>query len=192
MTTNLVIAAYCNSHHRVAKFLQKLSDEQLHWQLNGTSLSIAWHGWHIARWADYFQASISGMTPELAQLLGEGVQIWHWEHIAQKWGFESGALGYAETGMNMSDDIAVGLPFPPKSELLDYIERAFAQAEKTLAQIDDVQFQSVEQSQPLTEGIYAAGTVGNAIMAHVTHINRHLGMMECLLGLQGVSGTSTR
>lgn len=189
---NLVILNYCQSHQRVLSFLQKLADEQLCWQLNSESLAIAWHGWHVARWADYFQASIPGMTPELGQLLGDGVQLWHTEQIAQQWGFDSTHLGYAETGMSMPDAVATTLNFPAKAVLLDYIERAFALAEKNVQQIDEIQFQSIEQPQPLTEGIYAEGTVGNAIMAHVTHINRHLGMMECLLGLQGTSGTSTR
>jgi hypothetical protein len=190
--TNLVISSYCQSHQRILTFLQKLSDEQLCWQLNSESLAIAWHGWHVARWADYFQASVPGMTPELSQLLGEDVQLWRREQIAQQWGFDSTQLGYAETGMSMPDAVATTLPFPPKIVLLDYIERAFALAEKAVQQIDETQFQSIEQPQPLTEGIYAEGTVGSAIMAHVTHINRHLGMMECLLGLQGTSGTSTR
>src|SRR5690606_29815040 len=103
MTTNIVLLAYCQAHQRVADYLHKLSDEQLRWQLNRASLPIAWHGWHLARWADYFQVSVAGMTPALGQLLGEGVQIWQREGLAAKWGFDSAALGYSETGMNMAD-----------------------------------------------------------------------------------------
>ena len=191
-TAQLVISSYCQSHQRILNFLQKLSDEQLHWQLTPTTLSIAWHGWHVARWADHFQAALSGMTPELGQLLDEGVQSWHTEKIAEKWGFDSTLLGYAETGMGMRDEVATTLPFPVKAVLLDYIGRVFECAEERTQQITDEHFQLMEQEQPMTVGIYGAGTVGNAIMAHVTHINRHLGMMECLLGLQGTSGTATR
>jgi hypothetical protein len=44
----------------------------------------------------------------------------------------------------------------------------------------------------LTEGIWGEGTVGGAILEHIKHDWRHLGMMESLLGLQGQPGTATR
>lgn len=91
----------------------------------------------------------------------------------------------------MSDDITPQLSFPAKEELLAYAQKAFALAKEAINVIDDEQFQARERPQPLTEGIWKEGTVGSAILAHIIHDNRHLGMMECLNGLVAGSGTAT-
>jgi hypothetical protein len=93
--------------------------------------------------------------------------------------------------MEMADAVATGLKFPPKDDLLDYVERSFALVAQAVSVIDEAQFNSAEQLQPLTEGVWGENTVGDAILEHVVHGNRHLGMMECLLGLQGIPGTAT-
>lgn len=189
--TALVIKKYLHTHKQILSYLQKLSDQQIHWRPSAQTHAIAWHAWHIARWADYFQACVPGMTPELRKRLSAGVQIWDSEQIANRWGFDNTQLGFAATGMEMPDDIALNLSFPAKAELLDYMERSFAAAERAVKAIDDEQFLAAEQLQPLTEGIWGEGTVGDAMLVHITHENRHLGMMECLLGLQGQHGSAT-
>jgi hypothetical protein len=186
----LVINNYCEMHETILEFLQKLSDEQLGWQLPSGSLPIAWHGWHLARWADHIQACVPGMSPVLGSRLAPGVQLWQAEGFAAQWGWNPAELGYAETGMYMADEVALNLSFPPKDELLDYIGRAFARANEIISTISDDEFQMAEQPQPLTEGVWGEGTVGEAVMSHLTHDCRHLGMMEALLGLQGVSGSA--
>lgn len=187
----IMIKQYRQSHDRVFSFLQKLSDEQVHWRLSPDSHSIAFHAWHVGRWTDHIQASIPGMTPELGSRLPPGVQIWQAEGLADAWGFNASQLGYGETGMSMPDEIAMRLPFPSKPILLDYIGKVFAAAERAVNAIDDEQFQNAEQLQPMTEGIWAPGSVGDALISHFIHDNRHLGMMECLLGQQGRPGTAT-
>jgi hypothetical protein len=187
----LVIGAYIYTHERILNYLRKLPDAQLYWQLTPDTLSIAWHGWHLARWADHIQACVPGMTPELGQRLGQGVQVWHADSVAAQWGFDPAQLGWGETGMTMPDEVATRLPFPPKDRLLDYVAKAFAAAERNIAAIDDQQFGAAEQPQPMTEGIWGEGTVGDAVMSHLTHANRHFGMIECLLGLQGQHGSAS-
>jgi hypothetical protein len=187
----LVIDAYTGIHARILGYLRKLSAEQLTWQLTPDTLSIAWHAWHVARWADHIQACVPGMTPELGRRLGAGVQVWHAEDFAARWGFDPAQLGYAETGMTMADSVATRLPFPPKDALLDYIEKAFAAASRNIGAIDEQQLVAPEQPQPLTDGIWGEGTVGDAVMSHITHASRHFGMMECLLGLQGRHGSAS-
>jgi hypothetical protein len=187
----VVINTYCQTHNLILKYLQKLTNEQLQCRPTSISHSIAFEAWHLARWADHLQASIPGMTPELSHRLGTGVQLWEAEGLANRWGFASADLGYAETGMEMSDEAAFRLTFPAKDELLSYVERVFALAERAVHAIDEQQFQAAEQPQALTEGVWGESTVGDAVMEHVTHDNRHLGMMECLLGLQGQRGTAT-
>ena len=91
----------------------------------------------------------------------------------------------------MSDDVARELRFPDKAELLAYVGKVFAAVEQVVKTIDEQQFQAAEQPQPLTEGIWGEGTVGDAIMEHIVHDNRHLGAIECLYGLQTGSGTAS-
>jgi hypothetical protein len=187
----LTIATYRLTHRRILGLGDKLTEEQLGWQAVPGSQTIAFHLWHISRWADYFQATVPGMTPELGQRLGPGQQIWEAESLATRWGFEPAQLGYAATGMQMPGDIATGLIFPPKAELLHYLHQAFTAADRAVDAIDDQQFTAAEQFQPMTEGIWGESTVGDAILAHIVHENRHLGAIECLLGLQTGSGTAT-
>jgi hypothetical protein len=188
---SLIIDAYCKTHRTMLEFLQKRSDEELRWSMDSGN-PIAWHAWHVARWADNLQAAIPGMTAALGQRLGTGVQIWYSQGIADKWGFTGSDLGYDQTGMDMPDEAARQLIFPAQTMLLDYVERAFGAAERAVSAIDAEQFISREQPQPMTEGIWGESTVGAAVLSHVTHANRHLGMMEALLGLQGGRGTATR
>jgi uncharacterized damage-inducible protein DinB len=187
----IIISAYCQTHERILKLAGKLSDEQLHWRYTSVSHSIAFHLWHVARWADHFQAAVPGMTTELGRRLGPGAQVWESEGLAARWGFDAGQLGYGATGMTMPDDVAANLPFPNKAELLAYLRQALAAADQAVKAIDEQQFQETEQPQPLTEGIWGGSTVGDAVVVHLTHTNRHLGMIECLAGLQLGSGTAT-
>jgi uncharacterized damage-inducible protein DinB len=182
---------YCLTHEHALKLSNKLSDEQLRSPLAMGGHSVAFHLWHMARWADHFQAAIPGMTPELEERLGPRVQLWDAENLLVHWGFASLELGQAETGMTMSDDLAAQLTFPVKEVLLAYVQKAFALAKEAVNAIDDEQFQASERPQSLTAGIWKEGTVGSAILAHIIHDNRHLGMMECLLGSVTGSGTAT-
>ena len=182
---------YCLTHEHALKLGDKLSNEQLHSHPTISGHSVVFHLWHMARWADHFQAAIPGMTPELGQRLGPRVQLWEAENLLVHWGFASLELGHAETGMTMSDDMAAQLTFPGKEALLAYAQKAFALAKEAVNAIDDDQFQASERPQPLTEGIWKEGTVGSAILAHIIHDNRHLGRMECLNGWIAGSGTAT-
>jgi hypothetical protein len=187
----LVIDSYVRVHHNILRFLEKLTDEEIRAQVTPHSHSIAFHGWHVARWADHFQAAVPGMTPELRRRLGEGVQIWYADDLAAKWNFDNTVLGFDATGMNMPDELAVRLIFPSKQRIIDYVERVVQQAEQVVSTIDEIEFEREEQPQPLTQGIFGGGTVGAAVMSHVTHANRHLGMMEALLGVQTGRGSAT-
>lgn len=188
----LIRDAYLHTHRLILKFLHGLADEQLYWQLTPAHHPIAFHAWHVARWADYFQASVPGMTPSLTARMSAGVQYWDAAGLAANWGFAGLDLGFMQTGMDMPDAVAVALKFPTQTILLDYVDHAFAAAEQVVSAIDDEQFNSPEQSQPMTQGIWVAGLVGGAVLSHVTHASRHLGMMEALLGMQGGRGTATR
>lgn len=187
----LIIDGYLATHRRVLDLAATMSNEQLHWRASPNSHTCAFHLWHIARWADYMQASIPGMTPTLTNRLGAGSQVWDKQELAARWGFDRPEFGYAATGMGMSDDLARSVTFPEKEELLSYFREVLAAMERAFTEIDDEQFAAAEQWQPLTDGIWSKGTVGSAILAHILHANRHLGAVECLYGQQTGSGTAS-
>jgi hypothetical protein len=91
----------------------------------------------------------------------------------------------------MEETAASQLRYPPKEILLEYVLQTFTAVERLVLEIDENQFQMEEQPQPITEGVWTpGGTVVGAILAHLVHDSGHLGMMECLLGLQSGSGSA--
>ena len=189
-----IAAQYRQTHARALQLADDLSDEQLVWRPPGSASSIGFNLWHLARWADHLQAAIPGMTATLSDRLGTRRQLWEVEGIATQWNFDAATLGYAETGMRMDTDAAARLPLPPKERLLDYVRRAFAAAEEAVSAIEDSEWLEFEREQYVEQDrtkLGQRGTVGSAIVTHLAHDNRHLGMIECLRGLQGLSGTAT-
>lgn len=81
------IAGYYRSRHElILKIVAGLDEGQFLWRPNRTAPSIAFHVWHVARWADYLQAVLSG----------SGVEIWEQEGLAARWGFRAEDLGMIE------------------------------------------------------------------------------------------------
>jgi hypothetical protein len=183
MTDNIMdnIARNCReTNERVMGIVNGVDELQLQWRPNDTTPSIAFHVWHLGRWGDYLQEALHG----------ENGQIWEAEDLASKWGFREANLGYADTGMGMDDNVSMALPFPDKSTLVDYTLRALAEADRAVGALRDDQFHIVVQDRYGTE--WKEFSVGEAAMSYLVHANRHLGMMECLLGVQGFHGTADR
>ncbi len=155
-----------------------LTAEQLVWTPNETTPSVGFHVWHLARWADYLQELING----------RGSQLWEIDGLAVRWNMATNSLGYAQTGMEMDEKTAVALRLPEKDLLLDYARRAFAAAQQAVARIGDTAFFDVY------EGLHGEnwhdGHIGPIVITWLTHDNRHLGMIECLIGVQGQSGSA--
>src|SRR4051794_39376033 len=99
----LVALRYRQTHERVLRLLDDLTEAQPTWHPPRGTHSIAWIVFHMARWADHLQAELTESTPELLQRLGLDQQIWRTENLADRWGFDPAALGADETGMLMGD-----------------------------------------------------------------------------------------
>jgi hypothetical protein len=126
------------------------------------------------------------MTAELSKRLSEGRQIWEAESLAEKWRLDPSVLGEGANGMGMDDDLTASLPLPGKEQLGNYARRVFEAANQAIAAVDD------EQMQTNCIDLYGRETsVGAAVISHLTHLNRHLGMIEALRGVQGLCGTAT-
>lgn len=184
----LVAARYRQTHERALALLDDLSEEQLAWRPAGGAHSAAWIALHLARWADHLADHLPRMAPELGRRLGPGRQLWEAEGLAARWGLDPALLGEEQTGMLMADGDAARLALPPKGPLLDYLRRAFALAERAVAVVDDATFRQPSADRSADRD---AETIGDAILSHFAHENRHLGELESLRGLQGLRGTAT-
>ena len=169
---------YRRAHENLLELVDSLSDEQIGWIANATTLCVGFHVWHLARWADYLQEIING----------RGSQLWEREQLAATWNMETASLGYAQTGMSMDDQTAMALPIPRKALLLDYARRAFALAEQAIDSIPDHEFYKVFET--LHGEDWRGGQIGPIISTWLTHDCRHLGMIECLVGVQGSRGSA--
>jgi uncharacterized damage-inducible protein DinB len=171
---------YAATHEQVLKVIEPLDERTMTWRPNTTAPSIVFHVWHMARWADYLQELITA---------ADG-QLWETNRLAEKWGMGDGDLGFAETGMGLSDDASASLRLPEKQVLLEYVRAAFAKAEEAVTGITDEDFGRVVEDRREVEGREVE--IGEAILSWLKHENRHLGMIECMLGVQGMRGTATR
>lgn len=182
-----VLTSFQDIHKTVLGLAEGLTDEQLRWRPANYSTSIAFHLWHLARESDYLKAAILHHFPQIGPDFGESKQIWHAEALAEKWGFPA-ELGATDVGTGISDEAAASLPFPPKAELLDYLRRAYAGLEAFVALLDSryAQFDGVEADLQAT-----VARIRRNLLVFLLHDGRHLGMMECLKGLQTGFGSAT-
>jgi hypothetical protein len=88
----------------------------------------------------------------------------------------------------MEDETAMTLQIPHKDLLLDYARRAFALAEQAIDTINDNEF--YKSYETLHGENWHDGHIGPIVLTWMEHDNRHLGMIECLIGVQGTPGTA--
>ena len=162
------------THDGVLRLATDLTDDQIRWRPGPHAPAIGFHVWHLARWADHDRSLIDGTT-----------QLWESRDLAASWGLASTGLGKAGSGTEMGDDASEALVLPPKDVLLEYVRATFDALDTTLGLVSP-------------QGLDApAGPSGNAsplsdfLFVFVTHDNRHLGMIEALRGLLGLSGTAS-
>jgi hypothetical protein len=182
-----VLASFQDIHKIVLGLPEDLSDEQLCWRPAGYSTSIAFHLWHLARESDYLKAAILQHFPQIGSDYGPPEQLWHAENLTEKWGFPAD-LGASGVGTGISDEAAASLPFPPKAELLDYLRRAYAALEEFVAQLD-ARYARFDDLDPDLQAVIAR--IRRNFLVFLLHDGRHLGMMECLKGLQTGFGSAT-
>jgi hypothetical protein len=174
------------THARLIEIIADLSEEQLNWRPDSHAPSIAFHLWHMARWADRVQATLPSMSAALHKQLGNTDEIWLTQTLAERWGWQDAQLGYGQTGMELSDDMAATLRLPDAPTLCEYAQMAFAATDQVCTALDDQLLQE--------RGIDIYGRTNNVVyvlLVHLSHASRHLGMIEALRGAQGMRGTAT-
>ncbi len=180
------LRSFKDIHKVVLALTDDLSDEQLNWKPEGYSTSIGFHLWHLARESDYLKSAILHHTPELMPEFGDGKEIWQKEGLARKWGFPEEL--HKTVGTGLTDEDAATLPIPAKPELLGYLRNSYQAIEDFIELLDSryPTFENIdEELQKKIEMIRLN------LLVFLTHDCRHLGMMECLKGLQTGFGSAT-
>lgn len=176
---------YARTHQLLFGLLERVTEAQFIWRPSPLAHNIAYEVWHLSRWADHLQARLPQMTEELSRCLAPRAEIWLAEDLAAQWGFPAALeLGHDQTGMGVADITAARLPMPARHVLVNYARRAFAAADEAVGKIPEDQYLQVNRENP-------EETVYEVVLEHMAHEARHLGMIEALLGLQGVRGTAT-
>jgi hypothetical protein len=181
-----VLHSFRDIHKVVLHLADDLNDQQLNWKPEGYSTSIGFHLWHLARESDYLKAAILHHNPQFIPELGDGKEIWEKEALAQKWGFPEGL--HQTVGTGLSDETAATLPIPTKEELLAYLRTSYEAIECFIEQLDTKypSFENVDEE--LKKKIEM---IRLNLLVFLSHDCRHLGMMECLKGLQTGFGSAT-
>ena len=181
-----VLHSFKDIHKVVLDLADGLNDEQLNWKPEGYSTSIGFHLWHLARESDYLKAAILYHNPQFVPEFGDGKEIWENESLAPKWGFPEGL--HQTVGTGLSDEVAATLPIPAKDELLHYLRNSYEAIECFIEELDTnyPSFENVDAD--LTKKIEM---IRLNLLVFLTHDCRHLGMMECLKGLQTGFGSAT-
>ena len=181
-----VLYSFRDIHKVVVAFAEELDEDQLRWRPRGYSTSIGFHLWHLARESDFLKAIILERTPQLGNDFGAPTEIWVVENLAQRWGFPTELNATVVTGL--SDEVVATLPIPPKDELVDYLKRSYESIEAFIALLDE--------RYPTFEGLdeelqRKVQNIRLNLLVFLSHDCRHLGMMECLKGLQTGFGSAT-
>jgi hypothetical protein len=191
------------THQAILRLVQDLSDEMLAQPPSATAPPIGWHLFHIARWADRLQASLPNRLPadsHPSQLLD---QIWFVEEVACAWEIDPNTLGWLETGPGMTIEDAVIVASVGRARLTAYAEQVFQAADEALQQLHDHNL--MQERNCIIPGMHFnpetwtiettgpnRGSLFDDLTFHSGHADRHLGMVEALIGaMHSVRGTAT-
>jgi hypothetical protein len=188
------------THNGIISIGEGLNETQLSQQPGPTSPPIGWHLWHTSRWADRLQASFQIENLEDTYQGPLKTEYWEKENTVQEWNLSKESLGLLETGATMTAEAAVTVSCIEKSKLITYARRVFEAAEEVISKIDDgmltqsrysilPELQNIPNEQPVYIGDRQT-TLMDDLLFHMSHVSRHLGMMEALQGmLFDVSGS---
>jgi hypothetical protein len=88
--------------------------------------------------------------------------------------------------MELPDEEAALLPYPGHGALTTYLRGVFNDLEQAVGALDDESI--LADADDLLGG---TAPLEDSLIRHLSHISRHLGMIEALRGLRGGHGTAT-
>jgi hypothetical protein len=172
------------NHEEIERSIRGAAPDAIHVRVSNTAPSIGFHAWHMGRWVDRNNVAISGwLDPDRPE-----TELWIAHGIADRWGLASVRLGdFGGTGAGLDDDESAALALPPIDDLLEYIVDTFRAFEATLARIDD----DAILERTVVDLYGDENTISEVLLNHLSHADRHLGMVEALRGVLGEHGTAT-
>lgn len=172
------------NHEEVEASFRAVDPDLIHVRPSAKAPSVAFHAWHIGRWVDTnATALIVWLDPAVAK-----TDVWVGRGFAERWGMADLDLGgYGGTGAGLDDDASAALPLPDSAGILAYLLATFRTYEGALARIADDSVLEREVIDPYDD----PSTIGEVILNHLSHADRHLGMIEALRGVLGERGTAT-
>ena len=191
-----------STHNSIISIGEALTEEQLSQQAGPTSPPIAWHLWHSSRWADRLQASFQTDNLEGTYQYPLNTELWETGNMVRKWELDKDSLGLLQTGPTMTVEAAVTVACIGKNNLMDYARNVFEAADAEISQIEDgmltqsrysilPELKIVSNEKPECIGDRQT-TLFDDFIFHISHIGRHLGMMEALQGtLFEISGSAS-
>ena len=190
-------------HEMLIRATRNLTESQFSFQpQNKFTPSIAWHLWHIARWADRLQAGLSDRTGIVDRSGAMATERWARQNLIVEWDLDPSTLGVFEMGAEMNAKSVPLLSQQGKKRIMDYalltftdfdaIIKDFSDEELSLSMITatNVDFRPGVPGS-LTVPSPAEVCVIDDLLFHEGHASRHLGMIEALRGLVMEHGTVT-
>lgn len=151
-----------------------------------TAPSAKWHLWHVARWSDIVQSNLLPVANGEADLANKGAELWDALGIPDEWELNVSSSGKHGGGTGSGNTEAVNLGLPNMIRVVGYARSAFELCEMRFSQIDEGLFESDFYD---WDGVRIQ--VGDAMFGHISHLNRHLGMIEAIKGVLGLDGSAT-
>jgi DinB family protein len=172
------------NHEEMERSIRAVSPHAIHARPSRTAPSIGFHAWHMGRWVDRHVASFPGWLDGREPT----TEIWLERRLADRWGMSGLRLGdFGGTGAGLDDDESAALPLPHVDELLDYVLATHRAFEATLAEITD----DAVLERTVVDLYGNDSAIADVLLNHMSHADRHLGMIEAIRGVLGERGTAT-
>jgi hypothetical protein len=190
-------------HEMLIRTTRNLTESQFSFQpQNEFTPSIAWHLWHIARWADRQQAGLSDRTAIVDHSGVMATERWARQNMIVEWGLDPSSLGVFEVGSEMNAESVPLLSRQGKTRIMDYALSAFSDFDAIIKDFSDEELylsMKTATNVDFRPGVPGSLTVISPdevcviddLLFHEGHASRHLGMIEVLRGLVLENGTAT-
>ena len=175
-------------HNQILDCVERVDEQDASKWLNQTAPSIKWHLWHMGRWADYARYKLL-LSPDITQYKSVSnitSELWNTNSFAELWSMENYNLGTWGVGAELSYEESKTLPLPDVNEVLKYASLTFDAFQQLLKEVPNAFF-----NRPFEDWHSVQTTVEDTIIGYIAHANRHLGMIEAILGVLGYKGSAT-
>jgi DinB superfamily len=171
------------THEGIEEAVRGVAPDMFSVRPSSQAPSVAFHAWHIGRWADLQRSAMSAwLEPPMPT-----PDIWTTDDVARRWNLADVDLGgYGGAGVGLDDEASAAVHLPDAPQVLEYVTAAFRGLEGVVARFDDDAL-----GRTVTDIYGDESTIADAILSHLSHADRHLGMIEALRGVLGERGTAT-